>query len=314
MQQAALEQLLRTIAERAAQMDTKDILTLSAVFAAATSGNGGGGSSGSMTAAPEAPGAPALMGGIEQSDGSDACGSSFGAPTAGFGGLMEAPAQPLPNLLEVIGSMKTVKVSARTNVKSVAGALSNILRSSDCLVATAVGPEGVNHVMKALSITRCYIAADGIDLSSTVTEVEPEAGINSGRCYAFTVIRMAVVPKTGPLCAAGVGRIEPQPRLVRPPELQTELRVSGSGMTGPVAGAIAKCMREDKEVIITSVGPASVAKSVEAIAMARSYIRTNGLELWFYPGFETIVFQGTGPGAGETRSSVKMHCWPEPCA
>mmetsp|Transcript_39451 Transcript_39451/g.123034 ORF Transcript_39451/g.123034 Transcript_39451/m.123034 type:complete len:137 (+) Transcript_39451:767-1177(+) len=58
-------------------------------------------------------------------------------------------------------------------------------------------------------------------------------------------------------------------------------------------------------------GPASVAKSVEALALARNYVRANGFDLCFYPGFETIIFQGAGPGSGEQRSSVRIHAWPE---
>jgi len=334
-QQAALEQLLRTIAERAVQMETKDIVALTAVFNAACSGTPSAGSAAGAMASAGATDYGAQEEWLGQADPNAftlADGTTVGA---GAGELMEflstaaspadqqlqqqllgqtpqVPTQPLPNLTDVIGTLKSVKVSARTNVKSIAGALSNILRSSETLAATAVGPEGVNHVMKALSITRCYVAAEGIDLTATVAEVEPEAGINTGRCYAFVIGKIKVAPKEGgPLCAAGVGRTEPQPRYVRPPEQQTELRVSGSGMAGPVAGAVAKALREDKEVVITSVGPASVAKSVEALALARNYVRANGLELCFYPGFETIIFQGTGPGAGEQRSSVRIHAWPE---
>mmetsp|Transcript_17905 Transcript_17905/g.26849 ORF Transcript_17905/g.26849 Transcript_17905/m.26849 type:complete len:94 (-) Transcript_17905:94-375(-) len=92
------------------------------------------------------------------------------------------------------------------------------------------------------------------------------------------------------------------------------MKVSGSGMSGPVGGAIAKCLREDREVIITAVGPASVAKCVEALALARSYLRTDGVELFFFPGFEHIIMQGTGPGAGEQRSCVRVHVWPEAAA
>merc|ERR1719195_1613212 len=217
--------------------------------------------------------------------------------------------QLLPTLAEVVGSLQTVKVSAKTNVKSIAGAMSKALRSSEAFVATSVGPEGINHSMKALCIARCYLAAEGLDLTATVTEVQPDAGISIGQCYAFTVVRMAVEAKPGPLASAGVGRTEPQVRFSRPPGHQTDMKVSGSGMPGPVGGAIAKCLREDREIIINSVGPASVAKCVEAMVLARNSLKSDGLELFFFPGFEEIIM--TGPGAGEQRSCVRVHVWPE---
>lgn len=329
VQQAAVEQLLQTIADRASQMNTKDILQLSAVFAAVSGDNSTrapapaqarGGRSSSAAGSRGVQNMSPYVGNreeyhdaqVENMSGYAPAGSNWDQndgypPNDGY----SAMGDPLPALQEVIGDLKTVKVSAKTNVKSIAGAMSKTLRNSEALVATAVGPEGVNHGMKALSITRCYLAAEGLDLTATVTEVQRDEGINTGRCYAFTVMRMVVPAKTGPLVAAGVGRIEPQTRIVRPPGQQTDLKVSGQGGAASVGGAIAKCLREDREVVITAVGPSAVAKCVEALALARNYVRTDGIELVFYPGFETIVMQGEGPGQGEQRSCVRVHVWPE---
>jgi len=85
-------------------------------------------------------------------------------------------------------------------------------------------------------------------------------------------------------------------------------------MAGPVAGAIAKCLREDREVLITAVGPASVTKCVQAMALARNALRAEGLELFFFPGFEYIIMQGVGPGSGKQHSCVRVHVWPESTA
>jgi stage V sporulation protein S len=226
--------------------------------------------------------------------------------------ISEPSQGPLPSLEEVGGGLNSVKVSARANVKSIAGAISKQLRSTEMLCATAVGPEGSNHGMKALCIARTYLAADGWDLSATVVEVQPDPTVREGRCFAFVVVRLQVPAKTGdPLCEAGVGRTEPLPRFVRPVEKQTDMKVSGSGSAQTLGGAIAKCLREDKECIITAIGPASVAKCVEAMALARSHVWGDGLQLAFYPGFEQIVMDLSGPAAGEARSAVRVHVWPE---
>lgn len=324
-QLAALETLLRTIAQKAQSMSTAEILALNAAFSVASS----------SSTAPAEPVRPVQQGGaaglIEMPVGSNGgrfASSSAGARSTGSSAVVASqtvqplpaaeaggaqPTGPLPTLEEVGGGLNTVKVSARANVKSVAGALSKSLRNHDMLVATAVGPEGTNHGMKALSIARCYLAAEGLDLSATVVEVQPDGSVNGqGRCYAFVVVRIPVPAKTGePLCEAGVGRTEPMPRFVRPEALQTDMKVSGSGNASTLGGAIAKCLREDREVIITAVGPAAVAKCVEAMALARSYVWSDGLQLAFYPGFEHIIMQGVGPGAGEQRSCVRVHVWPE---
>jgi len=341
-QQAALEQLLRTVAEKASQMEAKDILTLTSAFINAANAADNQAISGSASAT-------SMM--DQQYQVQDTCTSiaieamqrhsagglgAGGLTIDGAGGLTLDPLQQqlllqqrqqlqlqqqrqqqqqhqqrllLPALQDVVGSLQTVKVSAKTNVKSIAGAMSKALRSCEAFVATSVGPEGINHSMKALCIARCYLAAEGLDLTATVTEVQPDAGISIGQCYAFTVVRMAVLAKPGPLASAGVGRTEPQVRFSRPPGHQTDMKVAGSGMAGPVGGAIAKCLREDREIIITSVGPASVAKCVEAMVLARNAIQSDGLELFFFPGFEEIIM--TGPGAGEQRSCVRVHVWPE---
>jgi len=339
-QQTALEQLLRTVAEKASQMEAKDIMTLTNAFTAAAntadsqSSFGGSASATSLLDASQIRDITCNNIAVEamQRHGVGGLGAS-GFTIDGAAGMTLDPLQQqlilqqqqqqqqqqqlqqqqhrlsLPTLADVVGSLQTVKVSAKTNVKAIAGAMSKALRSCEAFVATSVGPEGVNHSMKALCISRCYLAAEGLDLTATVTEVQPDAGISIGQCYAFTVVRMAVQAKPGPLASAGVGRTEPQVRFSRPPGHQTDMKVAGGGTAGPVGGAIAKCLREDREIIITSVGPASVAKCVEAMVLARNAIKSDGIELFFFPGFEEIIM--TGPGAGEQRSCVRVHVWPE---
>jgi len=330
-QQVALEQLLRTVADKAAQMDTKDIITLTAAFVAAANSADGQSQSAAGSASATSMIDPQYQQGAVQEVLPITCANiafeamqrpvGIGAAGLALSGIQLDPLQQqllqqqqqqqrnLPTLQDVVGSLQTVKVSAKTNVKSIAGAMSKALRSCEAFVATAVGPEGVNHAMKALCISRCYLAAEGLDLTATVTEVQPDQGISIGQCYAFTVVRMAVEAKPGPLASAGVGRTDPQVRFSRPPGHQTDMKVSGSGTAGPVGGAIAKCLREDREIIINSVGPASVAKCVEAMVLARNALKSDGLELFFFPGFEEIIM--TGPGAGEQRSCVRVHVWPE---
>jgi len=60
--------------------------------------------------------------------------------------------------------METLKVSANSNPKSVAGALTAVLRENGRAEIQAVGAGAVNQAVKAVAITRGYVAPNGIDL------------------------------------------------------------------------------------------------------------------------------------------------------
>lgn len=60
--------------------------------------------------------------------------------------------------------MEVLKVSARSNPKSVAGALAAVFRQHGRAEIQAVGAGAVNQAVKAIAIARGYVAPNGIDL------------------------------------------------------------------------------------------------------------------------------------------------------
>ncbi|MCX7843397.1 MAG: stage V sporulation protein S [Clostridia bacterium] len=60
--------------------------------------------------------------------------------------------------------MDILKVSANSQPKSVAGALAAVLRDSNHAEIQAVGAGAVNQAIKAIAITRGFVAPNGIDL------------------------------------------------------------------------------------------------------------------------------------------------------
>ncbi len=60
--------------------------------------------------------------------------------------------------------MEVLKVSANSQPKSVAGALAAALRDKNCAEIQAVGAGAVNQAVKAIAITRGFVAPNGIDL------------------------------------------------------------------------------------------------------------------------------------------------------
>lgn len=60
--------------------------------------------------------------------------------------------------------MEVLKVSAQSQPKSVAGALAAVLRENSSAEVQAVGAGAVNQAVKAIAITRGFVAPNGIDL------------------------------------------------------------------------------------------------------------------------------------------------------
>jgi stage V sporulation protein S len=60
--------------------------------------------------------------------------------------------------------VEILKVSANSQPKSVAGALAAVLRENGSVEIQAVGAGAVNQAVKALAISRGFVAPNGIDL------------------------------------------------------------------------------------------------------------------------------------------------------
>lgn len=63
--------------------------------------------------------------------------------------------------------MDVLKVSANSSPKSVAGALAAVLREKGIAEVQAIGAGAVNQAIKAIAITRGYLAPNGINLVCT---------------------------------------------------------------------------------------------------------------------------------------------------
>lgn len=68
--------------------------------------------------------------------------------------------------------MEVLRVSASSQPKSVAGALAAVLRVNSVAELQAVGAGAVNQAVKAIAITRGFVAPNGIDLVAIPAFVE----------------------------------------------------------------------------------------------------------------------------------------------
>jgi len=60
--------------------------------------------------------------------------------------------------------METLKVSAHTKTKALAGALAAVIRTEGIVELQAIGAGAVNQAIKAVAIARGYVAPNGINL------------------------------------------------------------------------------------------------------------------------------------------------------
>ena len=86
--------------------------------------------------------------------------------------------------------MDALRVSAKSNPNSVAGALAAVLREKRSAELQTVGAGALNQAVKAVAIARGYVAAGGMDL--VCTPAFTEVIIDEQR---RTAIRLIVEPR-----------------------------------------------------------------------------------------------------------------------
>jgi stage V sporulation protein S len=86
--------------------------------------------------------------------------------------------------------MDVLKVSANSSPKSVAGALAAVLREKGIAEVQAIGAGAVNQAIKAIAITRGYMAPNGINLVCTpgFTEIVIDGQVR-------TAIKLIIEPR-----------------------------------------------------------------------------------------------------------------------
>ena len=86
--------------------------------------------------------------------------------------------------------MDILKVSAKSNPNSVAGALAGVLREHGRAEMQAIGAGALNQAIKAIAIARGFVAPSGMDLICIPAFIEIE--IEGGQ---RTAIKLLVEPR-----------------------------------------------------------------------------------------------------------------------
>lgn len=86
--------------------------------------------------------------------------------------------------------MEILKVSARSNPNSVAGALAGVIRENGIAEMQAIGAGALNQAVKAVAIARGFVAPHGIDLICVPAFTDIEIDGNER-----TAIKLIVEPR-----------------------------------------------------------------------------------------------------------------------
>lgn len=164
-----------------------------------------------------------------------------------------------------------LKVSSGSDAKSVAGAISFTVRNAGAPPAIlAGGSASINQAIKAIAIARNYLLEEGeTEDQQTDLICQPEFDGDSPR----VTIRLR---KSRPLQDLDA----------------SELTVKPDSDPYKVAGAIAGKVRDQERVSITALGPEAVYNTVQAIAVSRTYLADDRIDIKFSPQFIKLDIQG----------------------
>ncbi|MBL7063921.1 MAG: stage V sporulation protein S [Anaerolineae bacterium] len=84
------------------------------------------------------------------------------------------------------------------------------------------------------------------------------------------------------------------------------IKVAATSRSTAVAGAIAGVMREQGHVDVQAIGAGAVNQAVKAVAIARSYLELDGIDIVCIPSFVEVMIDGNERTA--VRLGVEKRC------
>lgn len=78
------------------------------------------------------------------------------------------------------------------------------------------------------------------------------------------------------------------------------MKVAAISNPRAVAGAVANSVRENTRAELQAIGPKAVNQAIKAIAIARGYVASNGIDLVCIPIFTEVEIEGS------PRSAIKF--------
>ena len=82
------------------------------------------------------------------------------------------------------------------------------------------------------------------------------------------------------------------------------LKVSAKSSPNAVAGAIAATLRERDGVELQAVGAGAINQAIKGVAIARNYLKTNGMDAVCVPAFVTVAIGDNDAPASPSKSNA----------
>jgi len=171
-----------------------------------------------------------------------------------------------------------LKVSAESEAKKVAGAICHCLRIGGVPPALiAKGTTPINQAIKAIAIARSFLEAEDEDETiDLIAQPAFRGGYVSNSTGCIIHVRRA-------------NSIE-----LSEGDIEDALTITNKTEPSKLAGALAGRVRERKRVSLSAIGPKGVMRAVETIAVARSYLKNENIDLKFTPTMKNVSVDGQG--------------------
>lgn len=184
-------------------------------------------------------------------------------------------------------------MSGESPVKKVAGAIAWIAREGECPRILATQPPAINTACKAIAIARTFLQKDKMDIMAYPRFSNPSRRSDDSFTFELSKTSLTVNNQSRKRFKTEESPAE---------EVVQEMKISKNSKPPTVAGAISARVREGQRVALACIGRDCVSVAIRSIAIARSYLAEDSVDISFRPCFKDISFQD-----GRTSSSLQFH-------
>lgn len=194
--------------------------------------------------------------------------------------------------LKVSSDPKEITTDERKRrVKKVAGAIGHSLRTNGEINVRAFGQDAIYKSIKAQAIARDYISATNPNLEIAYAPAFIETDIDSGTMTGICFCTFAN-PKPEGMKEVDLSTVN-SVLMVKSdrPEITSEERKAN---VRKLAGAITHAAMDNTHCLVRAFGKSAATKAIKALAIARGFVATKGLDLYAWNTFVVANMDKTG--------------------